>query len=230
MITKYNRHLKTGGYNSWKIVTVTTKVRMFIRIDQYIIIIPYFRKSNKSNSVIFFLRANKMYKGESKVLQYFANMRHNSATIVVFAEVVKVTNHTGLWDAELAWYSMSDIHWICLYGLKYNLKIHGFRLTWHCLIVKISWTIWILHSDQLYLHILHNKHFYLLPWCHAQVWTCKAKVLKLDYIAGSSVKLSDHIQHEAIDVSVHQLHDTTNYNLNCFGHVIHMLQMYQNIA
>ena len=30
-----------------------------------------------------------------------------------FAEVVKVMNHTGLWDTELAWYSPSVTHRIC---------------------------------------------------------------------------------------------------------------------
>ena len=30
-----------------------------------------------------------------------------------FAEVVKITNHTGLWNAELAWCSLSATHWIC---------------------------------------------------------------------------------------------------------------------
>ena len=32
---------------------------------------------------------------------------------VGFAGVVKMTNHTGLWDAELAWYSPSATCWIC---------------------------------------------------------------------------------------------------------------------
>ena len=30
-----------------------------------------------------------------------------------FAEVEKMTNHNGLWDADLTWYSPSDTHWIC---------------------------------------------------------------------------------------------------------------------
>ena len=30
-----------------------------------------------------------------------------------FAKVVKMTNHTGLWDAELVWYSPNATHWIC---------------------------------------------------------------------------------------------------------------------
>ena len=34
-----------------------------------------------------------------------------------FAEIGKVTKHTGFWDAELAWYSLSATHCICR-GLK----------------------------------------------------------------------------------------------------------------
>ena len=35
----------------------------------------------------------------------FGNVRHNSAAPYAFAAVVKVTNHSELWDSELAWYS-----------------------------------------------------------------------------------------------------------------------------
>ena len=40
-------------------------------------------------------------KGESKVLQYFGNMRLNLVAPDGFTEVMKVMNHIGLWDAEL---------------------------------------------------------------------------------------------------------------------------------
>ena len=39
---------------------------------------------------------NTVYKSESKVLQYFSNVRHNSAAVDAFVEIVKVTNHIGL--------------------------------------------------------------------------------------------------------------------------------------
>ena len=35
-------------------------------------------------------------KVESKVLQYYGNMRHNLAVLDAFVEVVKVTNHIRL--------------------------------------------------------------------------------------------------------------------------------------
>ena len=59
--------------------------------------------------------------------------RHNLAVLDSFAGVMKVINHTGLWDAKLTWYSLSATCLICLYGLE----IHSFRLTWLCLIIKV---------------------------------------------------------------------------------------------
>ena len=46
-----------------------------------------------------------------------------------FPKIVKVTNHTGQWNAKLTWYSPSATHWICLYGVEHNLLIQDFRLT-----------------------------------------------------------------------------------------------------
>ena len=68
------------------------------------------------------------------VLRYFANVRHNSAASNAFAEVVNVT---GLWDAVLAWYSLSAPHRICLNGFEYRYGIHSFRPNRPCLIVDV---------------------------------------------------------------------------------------------
>ena len=40
---------------------------------------------------------------------------------VIDQQVMKVTNHTGLWDTKLAYYSPSVICWIYLYGLEHRL-------------------------------------------------------------------------------------------------------------
>ena len=50
-------------------------------------------------------------KFELKVLQYFSNMRHDSAASDPFAFVAKVTNNTGLWYVKLAW-CFAIIFWI----------------------------------------------------------------------------------------------------------------------
>ena len=46
-------------------------------------------------------------------LVQWLNLRHNSTSPDTFAEVETVTNQTGLWDAELAWYSPSTTRRIC---------------------------------------------------------------------------------------------------------------------
>ena len=43
--------------------------------------------------VIFTIKDKPKYLGESKVLQYFSNMKHNATNLDSFAEVVKLTNH-----------------------------------------------------------------------------------------------------------------------------------------
>ena len=70
-------------------------------------------------------------------------------------EVMKVTNYTGLWDTELAWYSPSTTRWICFYGLEYNNTIHAFRSTWplperrgSCPLNENSSTIWLQYCDK----------------------------------------------------------------------------------
>ena len=61
----------------------------------------------------------------SKVFEYFGNMRHNSAVPDVFTKIVKMTNHTGLYDddddaswSSWSWSCLRATHLICLYGLK----------------------------------------------------------------------------------------------------------------
>ena len=72
-----------------------------------------------------------------KVLKYFCYVWDNLSAPDVFAEGVKMTNHTGLWDAKLAWYSSCDTHRTCLYGLQHDLGIHGFRPAYPCLTVEV---------------------------------------------------------------------------------------------
>ena len=84
--------------------------------------------------------------------------------LIGFAKVVKVTNNTGPWDADLAWYSLNVTHWICqghegdeqhwtlrcrsrlvgiyIYSLENNFEISGFRPTSACLIVDVLVT-WV---------------------------------------------------------------------------------------
>ena len=43
------------------------------------------------------------YYPESKVLQYFRKVRHNSEDLDVFAVVMEVTKHFRQWDVGISW-------------------------------------------------------------------------------------------------------------------------------
>ena len=57
-------------------------------------------------------------------------MRPNLAAPDAFTKVTRMTNHIGLWDADLAWYSsLNATYCICLYGLEYGLRNRSFKST-----------------------------------------------------------------------------------------------------
>ena len=78
-------------------------------------------------------------------MQYFVNMGHNSTDQDVFADIIKVTNHTGLRDT--IWYSPNPTRRIYLKGLEKVFGIHGFRRTQVRNTNEISWTILLLYCD-----------------------------------------------------------------------------------
>ena len=58
---------------------------------------------------------------------------YNLAAMDTFAELMKVTNDSGLWGADLSWYSLSANCWIYLLGLEHGLRIYA----WYCPIVEV---------------------------------------------------------------------------------------------
>ena len=61
-------------------------------------------------------------------MPYFSNVKHNSAVLNAFAEVMRVMNHIGQRNAELAWYYPSIARRVYFYDLKHSLRIHSFTL------------------------------------------------------------------------------------------------------
>ena len=55
--------------------------------------------------------------------KHFCSVSHISSSQGAFTKVVKMWNHTELWDADLAWYSPTATHWICI-----NVLEHGFEI------------------------------------------------------------------------------------------------------
>ena len=106
-------------------------------------------------------------QGDSKVLWYFTNVRHNLVSSDAFAKVMKITNN-GLWDAELTWYSPSVIYQICPYGSKHVLGIHCFNsilpyLTVKALAIQAKFLeefdyCTVIHCTWLHLFLLYAIH------------------------------------------------------------------------
>ena len=76
----------------------------------------------KENVLLEFAR----YFGKSKILQYFGNVRYSSVIPDTFAEVVKDTNYTWLWNVKLDSYSSRATRRICFYVLNHGCEIIGF--------------------------------------------------------------------------------------------------------
>ena len=67
----------------------------------------------------------------------------------------KVMKHTGLRDAEFAWYSLSVTWWIFLSSLEHSIGIYSFRPSWPCLIIEVlaTWAKFIQPSVTFHLSL-----------------------------------------------------------------------------
>ena len=112
--------------------------------------------------------------GESKTLQCFGNLRHNSVAPDSFVEVVKVTKKhwTMRYRVRLtlsACYMLDLLQWFEARPRKPRFQAYPTlpdrRSTYNTSLV---------YCDQLRLHLLHNKCFWLIPWRYMPVRTHKA--------------------------------------------------------
>ena len=108
-----------------------------------------------------------IYKSESKDLQYFDNIRNNLAYLDVFVDAVKVTNHIGLWNTRLAWYSLSATHRMMAWStaLEFTLLL---LLNHQKFSSKITWIIWWLYSDQPLYWTVKYYAWQILSECNSQ--------------------------------------------------------------
>ena len=83
-----------------------------------------------------------IFKDESKVLSYFGNVSHNSVTADAFAKFVEKT--TTLYCKMP---SLPDTLQVLLTWFASLTRIHGFRPTWPCLIIKVLAT-WVKFLEQ----------------------------------------------------------------------------------
>ena len=92
---------------------------------------------------------------------------------MLFSDFVKVSKHTGLWDVNLTWYSLTTTHQIWLYGLEHSLGIHAFRPIWSCLIIKV-FTAW---SKFLQLSAFCTVINCVFTFCNTNVFGCLHSIL-----------------------------------------------------
>ena len=125
--------------------------------------------------------------------QKFCNIFGN-VVLDAFAKVIKMTNHPGLWDAKLAWYSPSATCQICRYGLVHDLGIYSFRPTWL--------------PDRVSAKNFLN-YLVIVLWSTLSFTQQMFQLLLLmtqNYVAHSSVQLLNHKWNEAMhNMSTHQL-------------------------
>ena len=138
---------------------------------------------------------------------------HNLETLDILGEIMKVTNHSKLWNIELTWYSLSATHWICLYGLEQGFRINSFRSTWPCLIIEILLVPAKFLKPFGFCTVINC----IFPFCKTNVFSCFCSVMtqfklmmhkfpNLDYVAHSSVQLLNLKQSKAMhSISAHQL-------------------------
>ena len=114
---------------------------------------------------------------------------------------------------------------LILSGLLTRFVSMAWRMASESMILGLFWFTWLSKFLQLsgncslinYLHFSYNKYFRLLPSSYGLVWTCKAKVLELDYFAHLSCSVFKSQWSNAQCVSTN-CYNTTCHSLNCFGH------------
>ena len=113
---------------------------------------PHLRYSNE------YLTHLILYGCESKVFEYFGNVRLNWIALGSFSEVAKLINHTGQWDAGLTWDAPNlplDLAWSSVFFLPLENFLNNLVLV----LWLTDWSCWIpLVFDQGH----HDKELYLL--------------------------------------------------------------------
>ena len=125
-------------------------------------------------------------------------------------------------DEELCWIVRCQTQVLLgVFLLEHSLRIHGFRLTWPCLIIEVLATRAKFLEPSDYCIVISS---FWLPLCHyGTAQTRKASVPELDWCP-SPVQLSNNTCHEknALLVSTPTtmilLTVGTYHSLNCFSH------------
>ena len=130
-----------------------------------------------------------------KVLQYFGYVRHNSAALDAFVEIVK------------RMLTSPDILWMLLIGFASVVGNMALELIVLSLLELLAWSSRFLQPEQSLMNhlvtvqrsttplpFIKKKYFLLLPQHFGPVHKNKALISELDYITHLSIQLSNHTQ------------------------------------
>ena len=109
----------------------------------------------------------------SSTVKTLLHSGNNLTALNGFTKVMKMTNHTTMWDAKLAWYSLSATYWICFYGFEHGLRIHSFRPTWLCPIIKVLSTWAKLFEPSGYCIGINFSFIF----CLTKVFSCSCSII-----------------------------------------------------
>ena len=137
-------------------------------------------------------------------------MRHNSVVLGTCAEVMKVTNHTGLEDTQ---YSLSVSH----RSLEHSLGIHPFLFAWPCPILEPNFfnhlftVLWLTASSP---SRTTNGCFRVV---RTKFELAKHKFAILKYVACSPMQLSKHTGvKQCTTCQRTNYHDISNHSVYLF--------------
>ena len=183
------------------------------------------------------------YKGDSKVLQYFGNMRHNSAGLDIFAAghednephwtvrywACLILSECYLMDltlwlrAEFMVLGLPDLIWsLRLLQLEWNFLKHLVCVLWLAMSSSFAQQMFLVDSATLYPSLnLSSKSSQIRLCC---LFICEAFKSHTEW---------SNAQHVSTPITmILPTTVSTFHGLNCFGHVIYELQtsLYQNIV
>ena len=173
-----------------------------------------------------------------KFFRYFVNVRHNSAALDTFAQVLKVINLARLWDVKVTWYTFQ----VPLTGFSSMAWNTALNSTWPCPIAEVFATQAKFLEPYGYCPAPSPFSQQIFLVASTALWpnlSCKAEVSKSDYIVCWSVQLykshiewSNVLHASAPTTTILPTTVSTFHPLNCCYHVKVVLQTntYQNIA
>ena len=173
------------------------------------------------------------YLSESKVLQYFGNMRHDSRALDAFAEIIK---DVRCW-ARLILSKCFLIDLLLWLEAQPQYPVLGLPdLAWSLRFLEPEWNFlnYLIIVINYAFTFLYNKCFWFLLWCYGPVQICKSSQIRLLDVHLCSFQIIHWVMQCVSAPTTMILSSMVGicHSLNGFSHIIYTMQIstYQNVA